>query len=817
MLAIALVLLALAERFDRFPWLAAAIAAGASLIAFALMIVPGPVSDSFHKKEHLPAALAIALGACGALAGLSGWVAGTPAFAHDWKWPLTPLQSHAQVATLGSLWQLWGSGTPAIEALGNYPVTIASWLLGFIVPSQIALLIVIAAIGAVAGYGAARLGANTGLSRYAQGAAALAVAAMPAFFNRLCAGHIEWLVGYALFPLALATLLERWPRIRAAALLGILWGIAGGQAQFLLFFPLAALPLAFMRRRVHVAGIAFLIALAMQAPAIAAMFLARSANVFAQDHANLSWQLAQSDRLSLALLSGADPAHYFAAWQSAPAYWLALVPLALAGIGASRTPLTRALGAVWLISSLWSAGLYGPLAAPLSRLFASVPDAIFLREFAHAQAITGPIFVILVAHGAESIASMLTAKRMLGAVLAFASLLPLTSAAYSGTVTRLTPGLAASRDRNAIVDELARLPGSGQILWWPGLTPVAMNGTRGGVDDDAFVAGTHAPYSEYRPTSQLAQTVTALDRGDAAACGLLGDLGIEAVVVRDDVRAAPGSVVFGNAPPGNDTVVRAGLRILSRSGAYRAYAVPCFNGRFTYAPLTTLAGDWTTVAAIARRSGATDELTVPPPPPRGCMVEPFHPAQYVTTDPALGWIPLSEFDAQFGDFDNAFDNVYVTSSASLPASVWALAANARQSYEWRTPEQLKTMTARTVAVWKIAACPVRAVRTKPELGVRGTPARALINGKLGLRTSALLVAHYGVFSGWSLRVNGETVTDPRPADGYATGWVLSPGTWNITFVQLGPPIAALWAVVIAACLGALAAAVAVRTTTRQED
>ena len=780
------------------------------------MFAPGPEND-FPTEERLPAALAMALGACGALAGLSGWASGTPAFAHDWKWPLTPLQSHAQLATLGSLWQLWGSGAPAIQALGNYPVTIASWLLGFIAPSQIALLLVIAAIGAIAGYGVARLGGSTGLSKYAQGAAALVIAAMPAFFNRICAGHIEWLVGYALFPLTLALLLARVPRIRAAAFLGVLWGIAGGQAQFLLFFPLAALPLAFTRKRLLVAGSAFAIALAMQAPAIAAMFLARSADVFAQDQANISWQLAQSDRVSLALFSGADPAHYFAAWQSAPAYWLALVPLALAGIGIARTPLTRMLGAVWLLSSLWSAGLDGPLAAPLSHLFASIPDAIFLREFAHAQAICGPLFAILVAHGAESIASMITAKRVIGALLAFASLLPLTSAAYSGTAVRLTPGIAASRDRDAIVDELARLPGNGQILWWPGLTPVAMDATRGGVDGDAFVVGTHAPYSEYRPTAALAQTVAALDRGDAAACGLLGDLGVQAVVVRDEIRAARGSVVFGSLPPSDATAARGGLRMLLRLGTYHVYTVPCYNGRFTSAPVTTLAGDWTAVSAIARRSGATDELTVPPRPPDGCTIEPFHPARYATTDPALGWIPLSEFDARFLDFDNAFDNVFVTSSATLRPEIWALAANARQSYVWRSPDELQSMTERTIAVWRIASCPARIARAKRQPGMHGFPARALIGRKLELHAAELIVAHYGVFSGWSLRVNGETSPDPKPADGYATGWVLSPGTWNITFVQLGPPIAALWAVVIAACLGALAAAAAARTTIKPED
>ena len=348
-------------------------------------------------------------------------------------------------------------------------------------------------------------------------------------------------LGYALLPAALSIAISGAHPRKVAGRLGALWGIAGGQAQFLLFFPLVALPLAVQSRRLAAASAGLLLMIAVQLPAIVAMIYAHRLGAFASQQTNLTWQMAQSDPLGLALLSGADPAHYFAHWQGGAAFALSLGIIVCAAIGAFSSTLTRILAATWLLCALWSSGLDGPLAIPIAWTFAHVPEAIALREFAHTQAVVAPLLAILGAHGISRIVGALRAGAWIGAVATFLALLPLTAAAFSGATTGIAIPIAHSSDRDAVVADIEALPGSGQVLWWPGLAPIALrtDATRGGVDSEALVTGEHAPYAEYRPTAALAQAIVALGSGDRAACGLLADLGVQAVIVRDAHSSPP--------------------------------------------------------------------------------------------------------------------------------------------------------------------------------------------------------------------------------------------------------------------------------------
>jgi hypothetical protein len=792
--ATALVAMALADHLNNIPLLAIAVQLIAALVCFALLLIR-PTSEAITSARALNPLGTGLLGASGAVFGVYGWLHGSPGFAHDWKWPLDASQSHDQLATLASIWLPWGAGAPAVQALGAYPITVLGWVLGYTLPSNLALIVLLGGIGACAGCGIGLLAARIGLPGPYQAALALIVVAMPVWFNRLNAGHLECLLGYALFPGALAVALSSARPLRMAGGLGALWGLAGGQAQFMLFFPLAALPFVARTRRLAAAGVGAALMLALQMPSVIAMCFAHQLNAFAQQRTNLTWQAAQSDPPALALFSGADAAHYFAHWEGSIPFALSFGIVILTSVGAFRSALTRGLAAIWLLSAIWSSGLDGPLRWPIAWLFTHVPDAIALREFTHAQAITAPLLAILAAAGAATIARALNVPSWAGAALAFVALLPLTIATFSGAITRTTTSVAYSSERDAIVNDVRALPASGQILWWPGLAPISFAGSRGGVDSEAFVTGRHAPYAEYRPTAALAQAIVALNVGDRAACGLLADLGVEAVVVRDGTTVPSGTAFSALTVPGSQILRRAGLREIAAQGPYHLYAVPCYRGTFTIADDAQVAGDWSTIVPIARRFGSTDEVTTEPPPPRGCTTKPFDAASYTSTDIAREWVPLSALDSLFLDYDNAFGDVLVTRDPAQRVMAWALAAPARVSYTWMPPQRANTRLPGTLAVWKLAQCGGDARTTRSTAAVSAL-ARPFAAGTFELRNASLVVAHYGRNAGWSLIAGGEPAPKPVLADGFATGWELHPGQWTLALVPSGPPIGLLWTIAL---------------------
>ncbi|MGA7571389.1 MAG: hypothetical protein WCA80_11360 [Candidatus Aquilonibacter sp.] len=797
--AAALLALIFADRLNNIPVLATTVEVVASAICLGLLFLPVADHEPIHNVRLNPF-LALLLGASGALAGALGWLHGTPAFVHDWKWPLDSLQSHDQLTVLGSIWLPWGSGAPAIQALGNYPIAILGWAIGYVLPSNLALLAVLALIGACAGWGIAGLAARTGLSKPYQATLALSFTAMPAWFNRLDAGHLEWLLGYALLPAALSIAISGAHPRKVAGGLGALWGIAGGQAQFLLFFPLVALPLAVQSRRLAAASAGLLLMIAVQLPAIVAMIYAHRLGAFASQQTNLTWQMAQSDPLGLALLSGADPAHYFAHWQGGAAFALSLGIIVCAAIGAFSSTLTRILAATWLLCALWSSGLDGPLAIPIAWTFAHVPEAIALREFAHTQAVVAPLLAILGAHGISRIVGALRAGAWIGAVATFLALLPLTAAAFSGATTGIAIPIAHSSDRDAVVADIEALPGSGQVLWWPGLAPIALrtDATRGGVDSEALVTGEHAPYAEYRPTAALAQAIVALGSGDRAACGLLADLGVQAVIVRDGTFIPTGTAFSPLVVPSAATAVRAGLREVAARGSYHLYAVPCYRGRVTIADDAQITGDWSSIVPIARRLGATDERTSPPSAPAGCAAVPFVAPTYRSTDITRNWVQLSELDSQFLKFDNAFDDVLVTRDPAEQLRSWVLAAPAGASYAWIPPQRANRLLPNMIGVWQIAHCRAGARPRRRPVSSAALP-KHFNDGTIYLSSPTLIVAHYGSYAGWSLLVDGEDDAKPILADGYATGWLLRSGQWSLALVPSGPPIGLLWAIALLTC------------------
>jgi len=278
---------------------------------------------------------------------------------------------------------------------------------------------------------------------------------------------------------------------------------------------------------------------------------------------------------------------------------------------------------------------------------------------------------------------------------------------------------------------------------------------------------------------------------------LLADLGIQAVIVRDDTFIPAGAAFSRLALPSASSAARAGLREIATRGSYHLYEVPCYRGRVTVANDALVTGDWSSIVPIARRLGATDERTSPPSPPSGCSAIPFTAATYESTDISRDWVPLSELDSQFVRFDNAFGGVLVTRDRAKFVTTWVLAAPARAPYAWIPPARANQMIPHTIGVWQAARCRGEARVTRRAVASAAIP-KPFKDGTNYLSSASLIVAHYGRYAGWSLLVNGEDDRKPVLADGYATSWQLRPGRWRLALVPSGPPVSLLWALALLA-------------------
>jgi hypothetical protein len=749
-------------------------------------------------------AAALGVSACGF--AIWPWIGrGVPAFAHDWKWPLVQAQLDAWPSMLHSLWLPWGAGAPAVQELAQYPIVLFAWMAGKALPTAWALYVVLALIAVISATGTARCARAFGLEQRWQALLAFIYPLAPAMTNRLSAGHLPWLLGYALVPWMIAVVVQRASSWARAGQLGLLWGLAAAQVQFLLIAPFALLAAGRRALRWDVAAAAAF-ACCMQAPTIAALLFGHPTSAFAPAHANIDWQLAQSSRATLALAGAADPAGYFQSFE--PSAELLLAPLiALAFFGAFITARAAPLAMLWIASALWVAGMRGPFASVFSSAFSNVLALSAFREFSHVEVLVMLPLLVLAAFGARA----LTRNRLAAGFGAFA--IACAPAAW--------PGLAASAARldtpvrveyDQVVSAIADLPGNGAVLWMPSEQPMRMAETRGGADSLAFPIGNHPPFVEYRPSVPLIVATRALANGDRAACGLLADLGVQAVVMRGRVETVPSLQGTAERVP---SPVRSGLKNLVLFGAEQAYTVPCFRGTLTWAPASVVRGDWTNLQALAH-SGATDEITLPPAPPPGFVAGPPPKSSYQTDDITRDWVPLSQADAYAGRFAGAFDDVAITARQDAPfEEVAALASGGNGPYAWMSADKMRALLQRgPVAVWgtgTAGAGTSQDITTKNFAKPTGDRAKAHALFGRDASTSdsgpappqgSLVVLHQHSSGGWQAYVDGIALAS-YPADGFAEGWIVDrPGTLNLRYAA--PPISILWGIVAASIAAALA-------------
>jgi hypothetical protein len=723
-----------------------------------------------------------------------------PAFAHDWKWPLVASQLHAWPSILHSAWLGWGSGAPAVQELASYPTVVIASALGSFLSPAATLYCVLIILGIVGGVGAARVAAAVGLEMTWQVLFAAAYPLLPPAFDRLCAGHFNWLLGYALFPHFAATLLLARPSTGRAGALGLLWGLASSQIEFFTFFGIALAAGGKRMLRWDVIGAAA-VACGIQLPMIVALFVSHPGAAFESAHANTAWQLSQSSGVLVALAGGADAVHYFERAQPLAAFLLA--PLVIvAAYGALNAPQLRGFALLWLIASAWAAGLQGPLAALADPLFQNVSVAAILREFSHAEVVVAAPLLLFAALGSRA---LLAGRREAAAALFAVLLAPAAAPMLAGQLSVIDAPIRVPPSYPTVARFVESLPGDGQILWLPEIQPLSFEQTRGGADSLAFPTGRHAPYVEYRPTVEIVNSLRALSSGQHRACGLLGDLGVQAVVVRravsSDVSWPDFSQTLGKA-----TLVSDGLTPALQTDDASVYTVPCYRGIVTWGAAATIRGDWHDLANLSAK-GATDEMTLPPASPSSAEIGPVPRALYSTLDPRAGWVPLSALDAFLPSFGYAFGDVVLTRDATADdLAPFDLAAVPFSHYRWERADVIeRQLRVGPVAVWDAA-------RTSDQSAtVGGSPGPshsvAVRMDSIGYRGAAppppsLVVLHQRNYGAWRADVDGRILT-PHLADGFAVGWIIDSPAQILSIDYAAPPMWLVWSIAIASLLVAL--------------
>ncbi|MDQ6826489.1 MAG: hypothetical protein M3Z14_04715 [Candidatus Eremiobacteraeota bacterium] len=707
------------------------------------------------------------------------WYGTIPTFSHDWKYPLDITAARTWPHTLTSLWLDWGSGGPAVTTLGRYPVILSTWFISSFAGTFAAFAIIMSMILIAAGVGAGKAAAALGYESGSQVAIAAIYPILPPVFNRFCAGHIEWMLAYGIVPFIVCVAAkESTPAVRTAKM-AILIALAGSQAQFFIIVALFALLVTKPSLRFQTA-VGIFLAFVLQIPMWAALLLGHPSVAFASERANLSWQFAQSSPITISLLAGADPIHYFEREAHLYAAWPITLLLALMGLLSRRIP--RWIGVMWLLAATWSAGLLGPFGSLDRYLFRHFEQATVFREFSHFQMIVALPMLLLAIEGALYVSANATVR----AGLAVAALLPLVVPSVDGSALKFLH-LAWPTDVPAgLYAYLEKLPTAGKILWWPGVAPLRYDGSRAGVDSDAFRFGTHEPFSEYRPTTALVTALYAVQSGDAAGCALLANLDISTVVIRSRVQSARTRLGL-QSNPASASLKQAGLRYQWSVDGARIYTLPCYRGTLTIGPEKHLYGDWS-VFAKKSHLHPFDALTAPPR--TNDFAQAFQPdSRYDGLDSGKDWVPVSADDELLEKFPNAFEDTVAVKNPRLPVeSQRILAASPHKRYRWMSLREATVLRRRfPISIWQTAK-PWRNQRPESSEQKAASDQR---------QPHSLAVLHRASFGTWVAQTEKGQQLPALLADGYAVGWLVPAKTRQISVSYAGPPIILLWELVIA--------------------
>jgi len=369
-------------------------------------------------------------------------------------------------------------------------------------------------------------------------AAAFFYALSPVVFTRIAAGHLAYLLAYALLPLAIALArrsIER-PRAVTVVALGLVVGIEGCQIQFLAIACLAVLPLAFLatrstgwwQRLLGAAGIV----VSVQLQALLPLAFGSTATLYAGQPALLSFEYNNSSPFASAPVMLGYFTHYYESHALAGAfaglYVLLAVSIALA-IFAAKLPGIYAVTLV-VLGTVLTAGLYGPLSPLLGWAFAHVAYFAVFRDLHYFAALTAAGLALALGIGLQRLPAFFAVPAL----------------ALVGWI--VTPTLTGSELRELLVSpvyvndaladmQTAAASGPGRVLWLPAEEPIGPRGASNrGRDFTAYGPAGNPSVSDDYQNPQLAYALATL-RSGTPDWNAFAAMNVRYVVVREYLQS----------------------------------------------------------------------------------------------------------------------------------------------------------------------------------------------------------------------------------------------------------------------------------------
>lgn len=460
-----------------------------------------------------------------------------PAFQQDWAWPLSRSLSLQWLHGFIGLWDDRALGQANALPWQTYAVATQTASILIFGPS-VGLAIWIA--GTVF-LGAWRCGAmleRFGVARLSArmiGAALFAFGPVP--FTRIAAGHLAYLLAYALLPwaieLAHETISGR--HVRSCIALGFVVGLSACQIQFYAIDGLAiALLIPFVSRsagwfgRLAAAGA---LSIAVQLQALLPMLGSATPSLYLGQRAILSWEYNNSSPFGAALVGLGYFTHYYESHALAFAAIALYVVLGVGlvfGIVAARQPSLYAVALV-AVGTLGTAGLYGPASGILSWLFTHTAYATVFRDLHY--------FAALVAIGTSLLAGFalqrFRALVPLFAVLALWIAIPELSGNAIGDLVVPKPYVNDTlADMRAIASA-----GRGRVIWLPAEEPVGLRDRKNwGRDFAAYGPAGNPSASDDLQNPQMAYALATLRAGHPD-WNAFTSMGVRYLVYRNYVRS----------------------------------------------------------------------------------------------------------------------------------------------------------------------------------------------------------------------------------------------------------------------------------------
>ncbi len=453
--------------------------------------------------------------------------AGIPSLHHDWAWPIDVGQTHAQavVALSAVLPDNFGS-------FNFYQFNAPFWVIcdGLLrlFGSDPALRIFISLCVAAAGVAMfAFLRATFALERTPCVGAGILYGTNAIVANRLAAGHLTYLMAYAVFPIVLWQLhrIGHGKTASAWLILTTVIPLAIVHPQFIVFPVIAGLIMVgfVTPRRRPALLLAACLPLALSPFTLAVAVSGSPAHDLAFERTTIHWQLDNSAPWPQALDLSNSPYAYdqLAAPPLRQGRAIAMRVLWLLAIaGAVRSTRARPFFGLAVFGLLMQLGLRGPISPVLSWLYTSFESASVFRELYH--------FAVFAAVG-MCVAAVHAGRRagIAVAILAVISALPQYSGTYFHGITFRTDA-----DIQAISRIISADPKPGYVAFLPMLQPVGPDAAHAGDDPQAFPFPNHASIHAFMPQAPLIQLDVALRHDPGHAAATLASFGVRYVVLR---------------------------------------------------------------------------------------------------------------------------------------------------------------------------------------------------------------------------------------------------------------------------------------------